>query len=469
MAVIACALAAPAHASPRSDPTTGRAVFTGATMPAATSIDLDPAAIGPGLTHQFYVAAMAVIDQYAIALDRIDLATNTQTPGPTVRDNEIGPGGMIAGIWHLTEALTAGFEFKSAPAEVFIQDRDALAYHTLGGGQREYGAGIAGSYRIADYFYFGLGLATSATTLHLHYARDTALERGHGPGGVDSDCGTGAPCGLQNPLAAETYDVNVRSPYLSTSNFVINLGVLLLLSKDVWLGISYHAPPGLEVQTALTGTMDVRRATRDGGNTVHGGSTVFLSQPASADAELRARVPGSLDLHVGLRWEDLSRLQSYDVRGYGSTFPNAGVPEWQLRARGFHDPFSLWAGVEQAPKGQWWYRLGGRIGIETSSLQDDRTSPQSIAPRSYTADAGVQFRLGPIVLQGSYGLQYFPTVDVGASAFDPRSRIACIESSYDYSTAACEAVRNGYGIPTAAGTYDRIEHAIRVGLVYEIQ
>jgi hypothetical protein len=466
--VIGCALGT-AEASPRSDPTTGRAVFTGATMQSPTSIDLDPAAIGPGITDELYIGAMAVLDHYGVTLDHIDLATGALTPGPTVHDSELGPGGMIAYTWHLTEALTAGFELKSAPAEVFIKDRDPLAFHTLGGGQREYAFGIAGSYRIADYFYGGLGLSTITTTLHLHYLRDTALEHGHGPNGVDSDCGNGAPCGLQNPLAAETYDVDVRSPYFSTSNFVVNLGVLLILSKDMWFGIAYHSPPGLEVQTALTGSMDVERAPRDGGGVLHGASTVFLSQPASADAEFRMRTQGALDLHVGLRWEDLSRLQSYDVRGYGSAFPSAGIPEWTERARGLHDPFSLWAGFEQSPKGQWWYRFGARLGIETSSLEDDRTSPQSIAPRSYTTDVGIQFRSGPIVLQLSYGLQYFPTVNVGASAYDPRDRIACIESSYDYSTPACEAARGGYAIPTAAGTYDRIEQAFRVGLVYEKQ
>jgi len=259
----------------------------------------------------------------------------------------------------------------------------------------------------------------------------------------------------------------VRSAPFSTSNLVFNLGVMISPAKDVWIGIAYHAPPGLEVQTALTGTMVVRRAPRDGGALIDGASTVFLSQPASADAEVRARVQPALDVHVGLRWEDLSRLQNYDVRGYGSTFRDAQIPEWTLRARGFHDPFSLWAGVEQPPVGDWWYRLGARIGVETSSLDDEDTSPQSIAPRSYTLDGGVQFKLGAVRLLASYGLQYFPTVDVTNSAFDPRSRIACIDSGYDYSTAACEAVRLGYGIPTADGTYQRFEHAIRVGLVYE--
>ncbi len=467
---LVCGLCGHALASPRSDPTSGRSVFTGATMPAATSIDLDPAAIGLGTLDYAYVAAMAAIDRYAIRLDSIDVATGAVTPGDTLHDYEVGPGGMLAYVWHIgsDQRATLGFELRSTPGETFITNRTALAYHTLGGGRRTYTAGIGTSLRITDGLFFGISLNSDATYLHLHYARDAALEAGHGPGGIDSDC-AGSPCGVQNPTAQEHYDVNVKTSLFSTSNLVLNLGVMIGLGKDVWLGLAYHAPPGLEVATELTGTMDVLRAPRDGGDLLHGASSVFLSQPASADAELRARLPAQLDLHVGARWEDLSRIQAYDVRGYGSTFPGAAIPEWQLRVRGFHDPFSLWAGVEQVEldRSKDWLRLGGRIGIETSSLRDQETSPVSISPTSYTADLGLQLRAGPVVIQATYGLQYFPTVNVSNSSFDPRERIECIDSGYDYSTAACTAVRNGYGIPTADGSYDRLEHAIRFAVIFE--
>ncbi|MEP6865309.1 MAG: hypothetical protein ABJE66_32120 [Deltaproteobacteria bacterium] len=476
--VIACCLCAiapeAAHASPRSDPTSGRSVFTGATVATATSIDLDPAAIGPGTTDYAYAAATAVLDQYGVRLDALNIATGAITPGDTIHDDEASPGGMLAYVWHIPgDRFTIAPELRSVAAETFIANRDALAYHTLGGGQRTYRLGLGVSVRIIDQVYFGLSLNSDATHLHLHYARDSALENGHGPNGIDSDCG-GTPCGVQNPLAQEHYDVNVATSLLSTRNLVLNLGLMIELASDVWLGISYHAPPGLEIQTELTGTMDVLQAPRDGGGLLHGASSVFISQPASADAELRARLPAKLDLHIGARWEDLSRLQAYDVRGFGSTFFAAHIPEWQLRVRGFHDPLSLWAGVEQVEldQNEDWLRFGARIGIETSSLRDQETSPLTISPFSYTADVGAQMRLKHLlpkaVFQLAYGLQYFPNVTVANSSFDPRTRIDCIDSNYDYSTAACTSVRSGYGIPTADGQYSRVEHAIRFSLTYEI-
>lgn len=434
-------------------------MFTGATMQAATSIDLDPAALGQGTTGYAYAAAAAVLDQYGVQLDQ----------GERVSDREASPGALLAVVGHIGDRATLALEVGSVPAESFIQNQNALAYHTLGGGQRSYRVGLGTSIRILDGFYFGLSLAVfDATYLHLHYARDSALANGHGAGGIDSDC-DGSPCGISNPAAQEHYDVNVNSSLFSTSNLVLNLGILAELAHDVWFGIAYHAPPGLQVQTELRGTMDVLQAPRDGDQILHGAASVFLSQPASADAELRMRLPAQLDLHVGARWEDLSRLESYDVRGYGSTFFAARIPEWQLRARSLHDPFSVWAGVEQVEidRDRDRVQFGARIGIETSSLRDEATTPLSISPFSYTADVGVQARIWIFKFQATYGIQYFPKVTVSNSAFDPRAQIDCIDSGYDYATEACTAARNGFGIQSADGTYERIEHAARLAVIYE--
>src|ERR1043165_8317785 len=86
--------AAPAGASPRTDPTAGRAVFTGATMPHATSIGLDPAAIGLGAFDEVYVAFAGVLDQVHIDLEKVDLS-GARTPGPRVRDVEPSPAAML--------------------------------------------------------------------------------------------------------------------------------------------------------------------------------------------------------------------------------------------------------------------------------------------------------------------------------------------------------------------------------------
>jgi hypothetical protein len=457
-----CALSAQVAASPRTDPTAGRAVFTGAVSPSATSIDVNPAALGLGVQSEAYLAAVGTLDQYSI-----DLATEDAVDATTV-----SPGSTIAFIWHSgTEGrITLGVELMHvAPGERFIES-EALRYHTQGGYHRTVApVSAGGSVRLTSRIFLGASFAAQTSFLKLRYARDTALEAGRDPDrGVDSDCG-GAPCGIGNPLASEDYEVEASTDFFSGAILAASLGAVIRLGKDMWLGVAWHVPPGLAIQNEFTGTVQIERSPRDGGVALDGAATVYISQPSSVDVGYRARLREALDLHAGARWEHLSRFQAYDVRAYGSTLPPAGIPEWQPRPRGFESTFSAWAGVEQVERSSP-VIVGGRLGIETSALPNNRTSPLTIAPTSFTLDAGAQWRPadGRWLLLATYGLQYFPTVDVTRSAYDPQDRLDCIDSGYDYTTAACESVRTGYAIPSGEGSYSRIEHALRLAVRIEL-
>lgn len=469
---LAC-LATVAHASPRTDPAIGRAVFTGATRSEATSIGLNPAALGAGKAGEIFVALVGALDQVGVARRALDADTGTLTPEPRQTTRPSSLGGMVGLVVHAGERYTIGVQAYVPPREQFIGGTPALEslrYHARGGGQRNYLATISGSFRVTSRFYFGASLSHDNTFLDLRYARDTALANGYGPRGIDSDCGDGARCGIENPAASELYRVDVRSPLLSASNFRVNLGLLAEIYPDVLLGVAYHTPPGFGIQTELAGDVEIERAARDGGGLLRGGSTVYVSYPASVDAEVRARLIRGLDLHVGGRWEDLSRMQAYDVRAYNSTFVANDIPEWTLRPRGLHDAFAVWAGVEQVYTGAGSFplRFGARLGYETSALALDAQSPLTISPSSVTLDVGAEWRIAPNwMLQLAYGVQYFPEVVVDDSAYDPRFTLDCIESGYDYATVECAAVRTGFGIPSAAGSYTRTQHAMRLGLRYE--
>jgi hypothetical protein len=443
-----------AHASPRSDPTAGRAVFTGATLSNATSIGLNPAALGISPFGEVVVALTSTLDQIRIDTQELDPTTGALAPGERVRAVELSPGGMI-GLVVRTGRYTLGVQALTPPTERFLSGERALRYHTNGGWQRDYVGTIAGSIRVTSKFYVGAHIAHDNTSLRLRYTRDTALAEGGAPGGLNT---------------AEDYDVAVRSPYISGSNLMVTVGLAAEIYRDVWLGLAYHTPPGFAIQTELEGEVDVTLSPRAGGARVGGGSTVYVQYPASVDAEVRARIVPELDLdlHVGGRWEDLSRLQAYDVRAYGRSLAGTGVPEWMLRTRGFHDSFALWAGIERYERGQP-LRYGARVGYETGAVDDRALSPMAVAPRSFTLDLGGQLRLGyGWAVQLSYGLQLFPSVTVTESAFDPRHQIACVESGYDYESRGCEAAREGYAIATAAGTYGRLQHALRLGLRYAL-
>ena len=447
-------------------------MFTGAASSNPTSIDINPAAIGLSVVSEVYIAALGVIDRYSIDLDAIDVDTGARSAGPDgATDYIASPGGALSLVGHTgaDSRITLGFQvLKTAPGERFVEN-NAFRYHTMGGYHRTVSPlTIAASVRLTKRLYVGVSIAAQSNFLKLRYARDTALEAGRDPDrGITSDC-NGAPCGVENPVADEIYEIEADSGLFSTSIIAVNLGAVVRIAKDMWLGVGYHAPPGLAIQNELTGQMNVVRAPRDMREQVTGAASVYIAQPASVDVELRARPRRLLELVVGGRWEDLSRFQTYDVRGYGSTLPTNFIPEWQPRPRGFHDTFALWAGVEQVER-ESPLVLGARIGIETSALSDRRTSPLTIAPTSATLDLGAQYALsGQLRVQLTYGLQYFPTVDVEDSAFDPRARLRCFDSGFDYSTPGCTSVRHGYAIATATGEYQRIEQAIRLAVRVEL-
>jgi len=464
---LTCCTAAAAFASPRTDPTAGRAVFTGATLPGASSIALNPAALGLSSVNELFVMVTGVADQFRVQRRHLDIATDTLTEGERISDTELGLGGMLAAVFHAGTRYTVSFELRTPPPVMAPTSHEALRYHTRGARQRDYIAALGATFKVSSRIYFGASFAHDVTFLRLRYARDTALAEGFGPRGITSDCG-GAPCGIENPLADEHYDVDVRSRnLLSFENFRVNLGVLVQIYRDVWLGIGYHTPPGLGLENELVGDLDVRRAPRDGGGVIDGSSSVIVSFPASVDVELRARLARLLDLHVGGRWEDLSRMRAYDVRTYGRELRGSGVPEWMVRPIGMRDGAAVWAGLEQVDFGQTW-RFGGRFGIERAAATDARLSPLAIAPMSGTIDLGAQLRVRSGLVQLSYGLQYFPAVDVADSAFDPRFQLDCIDSGFDYSTRACRAVREGYAVPTAAGEYGRLQHSLRLMFSYEL-
>jgi hypothetical protein len=467
-----------ALASPRADPTSGRAVFTGAASVHPTSVLINPAILGIDAVTSWYGALTLVAEQEHVAT-RVEDEAGALTPGPTLADARASFGGELAVVSHPTKRIALGGQFRSAPAETFFSAPGA-AFHAEGGEQRDLALTVGGSLQVSDIFFIGaaigLGFRVSSFDdvsylprhrLRLRFARDTVLERGSA--GLAADCG-GARCGFSNPEAIEHYDIEVfPPPWVSNQNLSLTLGLALKLGHDTYVGLAYHTPPGFSVQSTLVGKARVTLAPRDGGGVVEGDAVVDVSYPANVELGVRTPIINeALQLSAGGRWEDTSRLAGYDVRPYGRDLAAAGVPEWIRRARGLHDAVALWAGVEQVDAGQAW-RIGGRLGYETAAIDDDKISPGNNASDSVTLDGGVQWRL-PIarwVLEFNYGLAYFPSTSVTSSQYSPRNLVDCVDGGYDYASSECRAVREGYALQNANGDYRRLQHALRLGVRYE--
>lgn len=471
----ALSLTAPARAlaSPRADPTSGRAVFTGAASTHPTSLHINPGTLGLETGLRVYLASTFTIDQEQV--DRqLEDADGQLSEGPSVSELRASPGLELIVTWLPSERIAVGMGLRSAPAERFMSGT-GLDSHSRGGGQRDYDFTFAGTFRVTSRFYVGTALSLSSallpdavrdslrlrSSLRLAFSRDTAAAAGSA--GLASSCGDG-PCGLGNPAAIERYDVDVTPSALLSS---LLLGIVVRLGSETFVGITYHTPPGFSVQSSLDGEVDLTRAPRDGGDTVTGQATVDISYPASVEAAVRTPLPLGLLGIAGVRWEDTSRLAEYDVRVHGARLAAVGAPEWIRRARGLRDAVAVWAGAEQTDRELW--RFGARLGYERGSVPHDRLAPGNNFSDSITADLGVQWRGRGTrwALQLGYGVAYFLPVSVRDSAYSARNQVACADSGYDFASAECRAARSGYGIESAAGDYHRWQHAFRLGLRYE--
>jgi len=488
--VVALAPSVSALASPASDPTTGRAVFTGPTEPHPSSIELNPGALGLGLPGlHIYLSGSGTFDQIGIDRQIADPAVRGKyDDGPSLSLHTLSWGSQAA-LWYVRPAglpKAVGISVLSRPAEVFPGD-PVLRYHTTGGRYRESSITGFAAVQPVSRVHFGasLGLVFDSR-LTLNYDRDTALEGRTQGYGASCDA-AGTPCGFENPDASEHYHVYATTPrsldILSTNYIVLSAGAVVRVPGDWWVALAYRSPQGFGSSLKLNGSASIECAPRDVaagvchriGDQLDAPAIVAIDLPQSVLIGARGPIVPGLDFVGGFRFEDLARVRDFDVRLIGCNEPNrycnlreAGIPDWQPRPRGLRNVYAAWAGVEQVDAGER-FRFGGRIGAESGAVDARHISPLQVYGHQVTADVGAQIRILPeLVLQLDYGVAFYPEVDSTDSAYDPHDYLDCVAGNYDYDLPACAAVRAGYAGATGAGRYRRLDHAARLGIRYDL-
>lgn len=461
-------LAAPSAAAPGDDPGVGPAVFTGATLPHPSSLVTNPAAMPLGQPGS-HLAASGGLTLGVLRVDRaqIDVATGALSDGPSARPTTLSPAGALA-YWSASRKFAFGIAIDAGPGDAFADasgdDRAALRWTSTGGRYRASNLATAAlGYGFTSSIFLGAAISYTRTHLDYGFDRDTALADGRA--GLASDC-DGAPCGLENAAAAQHIALDA-TPANVLDNLVVTVGGIFEVRPRWWLAIAYRSAPRVNASLELTGDATITAAPRDGGAVLTGQTSVYVSLPSSVEIGVRGPIAPGLELVTGARWDDLSRLDAFDVRLYGRAFEDAGAPEWLRRPRGYRDPLRLWAGVEQIDFGQ---RLlgGARLSVATPSVDHDRVTASSIERWAVGLSLGGQVRLGRgLSAQLTYTGRWFPTTTVTTSAFNPIDQLDCIDSDYDFSTEACRQVRDGYAQPTEAGTYGRHDHSVRAGVRYD--
>jgi hypothetical protein len=478
-----CARPGVAAASPLEDPTVGGAVFTGPVHAHATAIYENPAALGlASRGAHLYLGGSLRLDTYDIHRQELTDDTGPLVAGERVRASTLAPGTTVA-LYSVGERIAVGASLTWVVLDRFITGEEELGYHTLGGVHRQYVVrdiaplgiksltftaplpmpSLAGAYRWRD-FYFGVGVSLRASSLELSFLRDTALERGSE--GIEQPCepDTTNACGIENPAVTERYDLDVSTGELfTTRNLVLNGGLMWEVAPAWWLGVHYQSPPGFLSSISLGGTADIKPAPyrEDEPAEFTARAELIYQLPQTVSVGMRGPAFADVDFFAAARWQNLSRQRLLDIRLLGG----ASVPEWLTRYRGFDDTFTFTAGLEQREGER--LRLGGRLQLESATTPEAGVSPLQVEGLHVTAALGGELRLfDRVVLYGSYGLTYYPTVTTGEdSLFDPREQLRCVDSGYDLEE--CRASAEGRAVPTAAGTYERIRHGFRAAIRYD--
>jgi long-subunit fatty acid transport protein len=456
-AVVAASGTSAALASPLADPFLGGVVFTGATHPHASSFFYNPAALGLDAGNHVYAAGNAVFDRYSVERAAIDAAGSpTSGQGAAVEAGVFSPAGFLAVYFNGTP-VSGGVAIYTPYVDRQLAEQPDLRYHTLGGYTTNVAIEPAVSFRVGSQLLIGFGVSLAPySPVKFSFARDTALEGGSM--GLASDCG-GAPCGAENPLASQRYDVDVNSRL----NFGFNLGVVVRLPREWYLGVGYVSPmssfPRLLVEAA--GTVTVTPAPRDGGPTRHGRARLIYKLPQSVHLGLRGQLISDFYFVVGGHWISTSRQDVYDLRMFGGDLAGADIPEWYPRYRGLRDLVAVEVGIEGKERMR--FRPGARLRLESAATPDQAVAPHQIAGPNVSLATGLEVRLSrEFAITAGYALAWYPRRHADPSAFDPADRIACVDQRFPLDV--CTAAVDGRASPTAAGEYGRLQHVLSTAL-----
>ena len=466
----AALIATEASASPLEDPSVGGAVFTGVTSPHPSSLFINPSALAlAGGGAHYYVGGSLRLSRVGVDRQLIDPQSGQTSRGPSVTSNVFTPAAMIA-AYRTFERGLGGIAVGLPFSEQFPSGESELAYHTMGGGFRQFQLTGGGAFRIGGKFHVGAMVSLGVTQFRFQFARDTALEAG--TAGVQSDCG-GAPCGLENPQARQEIDVDVGTRGITgegaffhlPNNVGLILGMLYEIRPRSWrFGFSFVAPPGTFAELPLRGRAETVDPPRDGGARRAGEAEVSIQMPFSFHLGASGPITEDLDLVTQVRWYNASAQGAFDIRMFGPDLEAGQVPEWYPRFRGLRDTVQVVAGLERQKDMP--LRWGARLVFDSGAVAPRRMTPIQVEPTNLTAAGGLQIRfLNNWVASIGYALTWYLPRSASPSAFDPRDRLACIDSMFEVD--ACAAAREGRATPSAAGDYNRFEHGLTAGLRWD--
>ena len=356
-------------------------------------------------------------------------------------------GGAIQERWSFAVALFSPYSYRihypAAPGGGVEPGR----YHLVEADVQHLNLAPSLAIRISSGLYLGATLGWLSTRGQLSWDEDSALERADG---AEPLC-AGAPCGLENPSAAERYQLTGVTTFDDVINTLAAGALYRRGTLDV--GLSYTKQMiGASTVKVIPQRTAVVRAPRLGGREQVVTSELYYKLPDLATLGVTWR--GQRLTFTGMgRWMRYSNHQRVDVRVAGP-----GLRQELALFRGYRDSLDLRARV-QLVRGERW-RFTATMRGETSAVSSEHVTAASVDGLKFEPMLAAEVKLAFLRLSAAYSFLLMPEVRVDRSVFDPGAALACSAGGNDLTSVPCQVRSAGAARSTAVGRYRLQQHSL---------
>lgn len=328
---------------------------------------------------------------------------------------------------------------------------------------------LVGAWQIERHVALGAALVVNQSWLDYSYVRDAAPAGGSAlVSRPNALCG-GAPCGYENPLAAQ--GIGLRG-YASGIGF--SVGAIVRPVNRLWLGLSYtshqtggHLYMGNYRRARITPAPGQPPVC--GGGPCYGDDRVILLLPEMVQAGARLVVSPRLELEASWRFLHYGARSALDVSLQGGNLDRAGAPPQFFLDRGLQNSYL----VELSTRHQITpnLRLSPSLIFETAAVASSAVNPAAVEAPKLDGAVTIEWRFwrsgaNALYLGAHLGLSGYLLGQV-RSRFDAAAETACVDAQYRLD--ACAKQNSGAALPSASGDYRLVvlEAGAALGFVYQ--
>ncbi len=514
-------IGARAEAIPLLDIRPGGSPFDGPTEEAPTAAFWNPAALGPlrGL-HAWFSGSLA-LERGSFDRAPFDNATGAVGSGASLPPTNLasdrtgylgalsydfGLDSFTLGIavyepWDTERSLAdpkAAFSPAAAPAGYRLASENFRSLYVT----------VAAALRVWSWLDLGVSLTPVDTWTDLTIYRDAALDGGSATVSQPNALCGGRPCGYENPMAAQRLQLHGDGGSFwfgipKPSGLGIGLGALLHFGR-VHIGVSWtHVVPlptdgshydrpyvspsaiGASV-TPAPGQGAPCGSTINGPLACVGGDAISFAIPDVYHLGARIELRPGLELAPWVRLVTYGGYDPYDDASQGglvlslsgAPVTRANLPERIVIAHGLRPSVTVellglrWKAMDRPRAGT--LRVALSMVYQSPAVPSSYVDAAALDGHTLDATVGLEWRRAfgsrsrrPFALRllAAAGVTGILPVDASTSAYDPRARVACVDSGY--SIDACGADLLGTASPTAAGRYTLVAPHFTAGAGFD--